>query len=87
MHILQDEVISLKIIRNVSEDFGEILIGLKVFILGVPVMAQWKRIWLAYIRMQVRSLPSLSRLRIPHYHGLWCTSQTWLGSGVAMAVV
>ena len=31
---------------------------------GVSVMAQWKRIRLGTMRMQVRSLASLSRLRI-----------------------
>ena len=35
-------------------------------------MAQWKRIWLASMRMQVRSLASLSGLRIHRCHELWC---------------
>ena len=30
---------------------------------------------------------SLSGLRIWHCRELWCRSQTWLGSGVAVAVV
>ena len=36
--------------------------------------------------MQVRSLASLSGLRIGHCHELRCSLQTWLGSGMAMAV-
>ena len=36
--------------------------------------------------MWVRSLASLSGLRIHCCHELWCRSQTWLGSGVAVAV-
>ena len=31
---------------------------------GVPVVAQWKRIWLIFMRMWVQSLASLSGLRI-----------------------
>ena len=38
------------------------------------------------MRMQVRSLASLSGLRILHCCELWCRSQTQLGSGVAVAV-
>ena len=37
--------------------------------------------------MRVRSLVLLSGLRIQHYRDLWCRFQTWLGSGVALAVV
>ena len=33
---------------------------------GVPIMAQWKQMWLASVRMQVWSLSLLSRLRIWH---------------------
>ena len=36
------------------------------------------------MRMQVQSLASLSGLRIRE---LWCRSRTWLGAGVAVAVV
>ena len=42
---------------------------------------------LGSMRMQVRSLTSISRLRIRHCCELWCRSQTWLGSSVAVAVV
>ena len=34
----------------------------------------------------VGSIPSLAQwLRIRHCHGLWCSLQTWLRSGVAVA--
>ena len=39
---------------------------------GVPVVAQWKRIQLGTMRLQVRTLASLSGLRIWHCHELWC---------------
>jgi len=54
--------------------------------MGVPVMAQWKQIWLVSMRTQVRSLASLSGLRIQCCRELWCRSQMWLGSGIAVAV-
>ena len=49
-------------------------------------MAQQKRIWLVYMRTRVQSLASLIGLRIWYCHELWCRSQTWLGSGIAVAV-
>ena len=39
------------------------------------------------MRMLVRSLASLSGLRIRHCHELWCRSQTQLRSGIEVAVV
>jgi len=54
---------------------------------GFPTVVQWKRIQLGTVRLQVRSLASLSGLRIRYCHELWCRSQTRLGSGVAMVVV
>ena len=48
--------------------------------IGVPIVAQWKQIQLRTMRFQVRSLASLSGLRIRHCHELWCGSQTRLGS-------
>ena len=39
------------------------------------------------MRIQVRLLAPLSGLRIQSCHKLWCRSQTWLGSGVAVAVM
>ena len=50
-------------------------------------MAQWKRTLPVYMRMQVQSLASLSRLRTRRYLELWGRSQMRLGSGVAVAVV
>ena len=50
-------------------------------------MAQLKRIQLGTMRLRVRSLASLSGLRIWLCHVLWCRSQTWLGSRIAVAVV
>ena len=57
------------------------------FFWGLPVVAQWKWIWLVSMRMQVQSLASLSGLRIWCCCELWCRSQMWLRSGVAVAVV
>ena len=48
-------------------------------------MAQ-KRIGLATMQMQDRSLHSLSGLRIRRCQELWCGSETRLGSGIALAV-
>ena len=53
---------------------------------GVPIMAQWKRIQLGITRVWVRSPALLSGLRIRRCRELWCRSQTWLGAGVAVAV-
>ena len=49
-------------------------------------MAQWKQIRLGTMRLQVQSLASLSGLRIWRCHELWYGLQTWLASGVAVAV-
>ena len=54
--------------------------------LGVPVVAQQKRIWLISMRMQVQSLALLGGSGIRHCHELWCRSQTWLRSHVAVVV-
>ena len=53
----------------------------------VPIMAQWKWIWLGTKRLRVQSLASLSGLRIRCCCELWCRSQTQLGSGIAVALV
>ena len=37
------------------------------------------------MRIRVWSLASLSELKIQHYHELWCRSQTWVGSHIAVA--
>ena len=52
----------------------------------VTIVVQRKRNWLGTMRLQVRSLASLSWLRIRRCHELWYRSQTWLRSGVAMAL-
>ena len=54
---------------------------------GVPAMAQQKCIWQVPMRMQVQSLALLSGLRVGHCCELGCRSQTWLGSGISVAVV
>ena len=54
---------------------------------GVPIVAQWKRIRLGTMRWRVQSLASLSGLRIWLLLCAGCRLQTWLGSGVAVAVV
>ena len=54
--------------------------------LGVPTAAQWKQIRLGTMRLWVQSLASLSGLRIRRCHELWCRLQTWLESGVAVAL-
>ena len=45
-----------------------------------------KKIPLVSMRMQVRSLASLSEFRVRHRRELWCRLQTQLGSGTAVAV-
>ena len=56
-------------------------------VLGVPTVAQQKRTQLVSMRMQVRSLASISGLGIHHCCELWCRSQMRVGSGVAVALV
>ena len=53
----------------------------------VPVMAQWKRIRLGTMRVQVRFPALLSGLRIWRCCELRCRSQMRLGSDVAVVVV
>ena len=55
--------------------------------LGVPTVAQEKRIGQVSMRLQVQSLALLSGLRIWFCRELWGRSQTKLGSGFAVAVV
>ena len=54
--------------------------------LGVPIVAQLKQIQLRTMKSQVRSLASFGGLRIWCCCDLWCRSQTWLVSCVAVAV-
>ena len=60
-------------------------INTQKLLLGVPIVAQRKRIRLGTIRLQVQSLASISGLRIQRCRELWCRSQMRLGSGVAVA--
>ena len=66
-------VVLTAIIKNIDE--------------GVPIVAQQKWIWLASMRIQVWPLASHSGLMIWHCHELWCRSQMWLRSAIAVAVV
>ena len=50
-------------------------------------MAQGQQARLVSMRTWVRFLASLSGLRIRRCRELWCRLQTWLGSGVAVAVM
>ena len=67
--------------------FFSIIVYYKILNMGVPFMAQQKRIWLVSMKTLVRSLVSLSGLRSRHCHELWCRLQTRLGSCIAVAVV
>ena len=58
----------------------------RIFVHGVPVVVQRKRILLGTMRLWVLSLASLSGLKIRHYRELWCSSQTLLGSDIAVAL-
>ena len=55
-------------------------------IVRVPVVTQQKRIQLGTTRLRVWSLASLSGLRIWCCRELWSRSQTWLRSGIAVAL-
>ena len=54
---------------------------------GVPIVAERVTNLASIMRIQIRSLASLSGLRIWCCLELWCRSQMWLGSCVAMSVV
>ena len=49
------------------------------------MVAQRKQIRLGTMRLWVRSLALFRGLGIRRCHELWCRSQTWLGSHVAVA--
>ena len=70
---LYNKTILLQIIDNCRE--------------GVPTVAQQKQIRIVSMRMQVRSLASLSWLRIRCCCELWCRSHMRLRSHIAVAVV
>ena len=50
------------------------------------MVTQLKQIQLGTMRLQVRSLASLSGLRIQRCREPWRRSQTWLGSGIDVAL-
>ena len=52
----------------------------------IPPVVQQKQTWPVSMRIWVWSLASLSGLRIKHCHELWYRSQTWLRSGIAVAI-
>ena len=53
---------------------------------GVPSWRSRNKIQLGTIRLWVQPLASLSGLRMQCCRQLWCRSQTWLGSDIAVAV-
>ena len=55
--------------------------------MGVPIVAQLVKDQLVSMGMQVRSLGSLSGLRIWHCHELQHRWQMWLGSGAVVPTV
>ena len=75
--------------QNLQKEFScdPAILGIylnKTIIWGVPIMAQWKRIWLVSMRTQVWSLASLSRLRIQWCHELSCGVGRRRGSDLAL---
>ena len=77
-------IISITITQCLLNDLFENS-SIIMYNLGVPTMAQWKRIRIGMMRLRVRSLASLNGLRVQCCHELWCRSQTQLGSHVAVA--
>ena len=70
-----------------DEELKIILLGKCIMKLcGVPVVEQQKWIQLGTTRLRVQSLASLSGLRIRCCCELWCRSQMWPGSCIAVAV-
>ena len=61
---------------------GSLLHNIRICFLGVPIMAQWKRIWLGTLRLRVNPWPHSVRWGSE----LWCRLQTQLRSGIAAAV-
>ena len=61
-------------------------VAIKVTRIRVPIVAQYKQIWLVTMRLQVWSPASLTGLRIWRWCQLWWRWQTWLRCCVAVAV-
>ena len=51
---------------------------------GVPIVGQRAKTQLVSMRMRVPSLASFSGLRVRCCRELWCKSQAWLESSVAI---
>ena len=60
---------------------------LKLFCVGVPIVAQQKWTRLISLRICFQYLPLISGLRMQHYCELWYRLNMQLGSGVAVAEV
>mgnify|MGYP007098915468 CR=1 FL=1 len=73
----------LVIVNNHCLSFGPCEVGMREF----PLWLSGLRTRLVSMRMRVQSLALLSVLRIWHFRELWCGSQMWLGSGIAVTVV
>ena len=56
----------VKIVKKHTE------VAFKILEWGVPIVAQWKRVWLVSTGTQVQSLALLSGLWIWYCHELWC---------------
>ena len=69
-----------------SQLYYQLTRHVKNIIWEFPLWLSGLQTWLVSMRMWVQSLASPSGLRIQHCSELWCRLQTWLGSGVAMAV-
>ena len=83
------KVVQLCVITNLLMSFlgfGSYIVSFKNSAPGVPIVAQWKWIWLGPMRLRVWSLALLRKLRIRHCRELWCRLQTQLGSSIAVAV-
>ena len=74
-------------LQNTVSDLGLFRETTNNISLGVPVAMQRKQIRLGTMRLRVRSLASLSGLRIQHSCELWYRLQMQLRSCVAVAVV
>ena len=59
--------------------------AVRFYYMEFPLLLSRLRTLLVSTRMQIRSLASLSRLRILCCHKLWHRSQRWLGSHIAVA--
>ena len=71
--------------RTLDEPSGY-SIGGRLEAAAVPIVAQWKRIQLGTRRLRVWSLALVSGSRVRHCCELWCRSQIWLRSGIAVAL-